>query len=119
MKDNELAKMPVYNVETKGTDFITRGDAVEAVEISWISVEYTEDMTKPEIAEAAVRQTKKRIIDILNHLTPVTKKSEVLEWLLHYHRQAFGFYGKYSPHEVVGWLINDFCKDFSNERDEE
>ena len=115
MKDNEHAKMPVYNVETKGTDFIERANAIDAVKISWISVKYTEDMSKAEIAEAAVHQTKKRVIDILNHLTPVTKKSEVLEWLIHYHRQVFGFYGKYSPHEVVGWLINDFCRDFLNE----
>jgi transcriptional regulator with XRE-family HTH domain len=41
---------------------------------------------------------------------------EVLGWLLAYHTMSFDFHGRYLPHEVISWLINDFTKEFIAER---
>ena len=37
---------------------------------------------------------------------------EVLGWLLAYHTISFDLHGRYLPHEVISWLINDFTKEF-------
>lgn len=41
---------------------------------------------------------------------------EVLGWLLAYHTKSFDLHGRYLPHEVISWLINDFTKKFIAER---
>jgi hypothetical protein len=41
---------------------------------------------------------------------------EVLGWLLAYHTKSFDLHGRYLPHEVISWLINDFTKEFIAER---
>jgi len=41
---------------------------------------------------------------------------EVLGWLLSYHTKSFDLHGRYLPHEVISWLINDFTKEFIAER---
>ena len=41
---------------------------------------------------------------------------EVLGWLLAYHTMSFDLHGRYLPHEVISWLINDFTKEFITER---
>ena len=41
---------------------------------------------------------------------------EVLDWLLAYHTTSFYLHGRYLPHEVISWLINDFTKEFIAER---
>jgi len=41
---------------------------------------------------------------------------EVLGWLLAYHTKSFYLHGRYLPHEVISWLINDFTKEFIAER---
>lgn len=35
---------------------------------------------------------------------------DVLGWLLSYHTKSFDLKGRYFPHEVIGWLINDISK---------
>ena len=42
---------------------------------------------------------------------------EVLGWLLAYHTKSFDLHGRYLPHEVISWLINDFTKAFIAERE--
>ena len=37
---------------------------------------------------------------------------EVLGWLLAYHTMSFDLHGRYLPHEVISWLINDFTREF-------
>ena len=44
---------------------------------------------------------------------------EVLGWLLAYHTDSFDLHGRYLPHEVISWLINDFTKEFIADRNEE
>lgn len=41
---------------------------------------------------------------------------EVLGWLLAYHTMSFDLHGRYLPHEVISWLINDFTKEFIAKR---
>ena len=41
---------------------------------------------------------------------------EVLGWLLAYQTKSFDLHGRYLPHEVISWLINDFTKEFIAER---
>ena len=41
---------------------------------------------------------------------------EVLGWLLAYHTMSFDLHGRYLPHEVISWIINDFTEDFIAER---
>lgn len=36
---------------------------------------------------------------------------DVLAWLLAYHTASFDLKGRYLPHEVISWLINDISKD--------
>ena len=38
-------------------------------------------------------------------------KSDLLGWLLAYHAKSFELKGRYLPHEVIGWLVNDLSKD--------
>jgi len=42
---------------------------------------------------------------------------EVLGWLLAYHTMSFNLHGRYLPHEVISWIINDFTKGFIAERE--
>ena len=44
---------------------------------------------------------------------------DVLAWLLAYHTKSFELHGRYLPHEVISWLVNDFSKEFIAERREE
>ena len=37
---------------------------------------------------------------------------EVLGWLLAYHTISFDLHGRYLPHEVISWIINDFTREF-------
>lgn len=43
------------------------------------------------------------------------KKEDLLGWLLAYHTTSFELKGRYMPHEVISWLINDLSKNFLNE----
>lgn len=53
----------------------------------------------------------------LNKLPPAQPDyQEVLGWLLAYHTKSFDLHGRYLPHEVISWLINDFAKEFIAER---
>lgn len=40
---------------------------------------------------------------------------DVLGWLLAYHTKSFELKGRYLPHEVIGWLINDISKNLLDE----
>lgn len=46
-------------------------------------------------------------------------EQDVLAWLLAYHTKSFELHGRYFPHEVISWLVNDFSKEFIAERREE
>lgn len=41
---------------------------------------------------------------------------EVLGWLMAYSIKSLDLHGRYLPHEVISWLINDFAKEFIAER---
>jgi hypothetical protein len=43
---------------------------------------------------------------------------EVLGWLLAYHTISFDLHGRYLPHEVISWLINDFTREFISVREQ-
>ena len=58
-------------------------------------------------------------LSILEELPSAQPEQDVLAWLLSYHAQAFELKGRYLPHEVIGWLVNDFGKAFMAERREE
>lgn len=49
----------------------------------------------------------------------VVNKTDLLGWLLAYHTKSFELKGRYMPHEVIGWLINDLTKNFIGERGEQ
>ena len=55
-------------------------------------------------------------IDALPSAQP---EQDVLAWLLAYHTKSFELHGRYFPHEVISWLVNDFSKEFIAERREE
>ena len=59
------------------------------------------------------------VFEGLDELPSAQPEQNVLAWLLSYHTQAFELKGRYLPHEVIGWLVNDFCKAFMAERREE
>lgn len=44
---------------------------------------------------------------------------EVLGWLLAYHTMSFDLHGRYLPHEVISWLINDFTREFIAVREQD
>ena len=62
--------------------------------------------------------------DILDHIADAISAlpsaqpdyQEALGWLLAYHKMSFDLHGRYLPHEVISWLINDFTKEFIAER---
>ena len=41
----------------------------------------------------------------------VVNKTDLLGWLLAYHTKSFELKGRYLPHEVIAWLVNDLSKD--------
>ena len=40
----------------------------------------------------------------------VVNKTDLLGWLLAYHKKSFELKGRYLPHEVISWLVNDLSK---------
>lgn len=44
---------------------------------------------------------------------------DVLGWLLAYHTMSFDLHGRYLPHEVISWLINDFTREFIAVREQD
>ena len=59
----------------------------------------------------------KKLMEQMNALPSAQPDyQEVLGWLLAYHTMSFDLHGRYLPHEVISWLINDFTKNFMAER---
>lgn len=52
------------------------------------------------------------VMEYIQGLPPeaVIGKTDLLGWLLAYHTKSFELNGRYLPHEVISWLINDLCK---------
>lgn len=48
-----------------------------------------------------------------------TEKEIVRKWLLAYHRMSFDLMGRYLPHEVISWLVNDISKKLFDEGGQE
>lgn len=48
-----------------------------------------------------------------------TEKEIVRKWLLAYHRMSFDLKGRYLPHEVISWLVNDISKKLFDEGGQE
>jgi len=48
-----------------------------------------------------------------------TEKEIVRKWLLAYHRMSFALKGRYLPHEVISWLVNDISKKLLDEGTQE
>ena len=55
----------------------------------------------------------------LRELPPAQPEQEILLWLLAYHTKSFELHGRYLPHEVISWLVNDFANVYMAERREE
>ena len=48
-----------------------------------------------------------------------TEKEVVRKWLLAYHKMSFDLMGRYLPHEVISWLVNDISKKLFDEGGQE
>ena len=61
------------------------------------------------------------VMQVLDELpsADVIVTEDLLGWLLAYHTKSFGLKGRYMPHEVISWLINDLAKNFIGERGEQ
>ena len=57
-------------------------------------------------------------IEIIKQLPPAQPETDILAWLLAYHTKSFELRGRYLPHEVIGWLIADFRKQYMSEGNE-
>ena len=56
--------------------------------------------------------------DIINALPSVAKcfvAEDIIKWLLGYYIQTLKLRGRYPPHEVITWVINDMTKTLFNE----
>ena len=62
------------------------------------------------------------IEDEINRVPSVGKcfvAEDILKWLLGYHISSFKVMGKYPPHEVITWVINDMTKTLFNEGEQD
>lgn len=85
-------------------DLIRRQDAVNEV-VAWLKGRMSD------------KKNGKPLTDRINDLSSAQPDyQEVLGWLLAYHTMSFDLHGRYLPHEVISWLINDFTKEFIAER---
>ena len=94
----------------KMSDLIDRQAAIDALGdmvMNWTDSDY-------ELGQLNQwKEDRKAIIDLPSAQPDY---QEVLGWLLAYHTKSFDLHGRYLPHEVISWLINDFSKNFIAER---
>ena len=86
-------------------DMIYRQDAIDAMSESLKRV-------FPEY-----RQIAEKCLNVLPSAQP--DYQEVLGWLLAYHTISFDLHGRYLPHEVISWIINDFTREFIAVREQD
>ena len=105
-------------------DTISRQAAIDAL---WAErMKHSEEMERNlETCSFALRADNKarrnRVeedIEIIKQLPPAQPEIDILEWLLAYHTKSFELRGRYLPHEVIGWLIADFSKQYMPEGNE-
>lgn len=86
-----------------------------------------EDLISRKAAIEAMSESLKRVFPehrqiakkCLKALPSAQPEQDVLAWLLAYHTKSFELHGRYFPHEVISWLVNDFSKEFIAERRED
>ena len=67
----------------------------------------------------ADRDIRELLDDLENLPSAQPDYQDVLGWLLAYHTMSFDLHGRYLPHEVISWLINDFTKEFIAGREQD
>jgi hypothetical protein len=99
-----------YSEKPNDSDTIYRQDALEALRTCYEieRIDYTNGNEYINY-EQAVHEIEQAPAAQPNY-------QEVLGWLLAYHTMSFDLHGRYLPHEVISWLINDFTKEFIAER---
>ena len=100
--------------ETHACDLISRQAAIEALK-------YNQDVYSHNFHDDPIDKYTTAIIavdidSLINLPSAQPDYQEVLGWLLAYHTMSFDLHGRYLPHEVISWLINDFTKEFIAER---
>lgn len=98
-------------------DLISRQAAIDALAEDMPST-YTPDGSHP--ADEGILMVQEIYADCIQTLKELPSAQpdyqEVLGWLLAYHTMSFDLHGRYLPHEVISWLINDFTEEFIAER---
>ena len=109
LKSSERTAETAQNVSD--SDLIFRKMAIEALrECQTYLFDECDPNKKIELRSA------ERAIEDLPSAQP---EQDVLAWLLAHHTKSFELHGRYFPHEVISWLVNDFSKEFIAERREE
>lgn len=101
------------------SDTISRKATIDAMEsVDWYHQNQNGEMVHG--ANSAEHQAWYKTSDVYKVLNEMPSAQpdylEVLGWLLAYHTKSFDLHGRYFPHEVISWLINDFTKEFIAER---
>ena len=110
IRDSEVNSSEIPN---NSNDLISRQEAIECLEhLSACDEPFVEIGTDDETFIG-----KNEAITKISDLPSAQPDyQEVLGWLLSYHTKSFDLHGRYLPHEVISWLINDFTKEFIAER---
>ena len=96
-------------------DTIYRQDAIDALMVRDKELRNIDWYDKP-YAENECRGIDEALAIVSNLPSAQPDYKEVLGWLLAYQTKSFDLHGRYLPHEVISWLINDFTKEFIAER---
>lgn len=87
-------------------DIISRKWLVEAVEEGWIKFDTEKDYN--------------RYIHLVRDIAPSAQREPISEayaetvraWLVCYQLKCAELKGRYTPYEVLGWIVNDWGKEF-------
>ena len=99
-------------------DLISRKDAIRALKDLPRWVMDSNGEFQPVDANTISMIDPDDAVSAIENLRSVTPEQDIAEWMLAYHLKSFDLKGRYLPHEVISWLINDFAKVFLAERRE-
>ena len=107
----ESEYIPGTGVGINKDDTISRQAAIE------LAMQYCPDDDGS--CSKADRDIRELLDDLENLPSAQPDYQDVLGWLLAYHTMSFDLHGRYLPHEVISWLINDFTKEFIAGREQD
>lgn len=101
------------SAQPKRTEIARKTHACDLIERQALMKEFSDFVRASNNSDFAQTPTWNDAVSLVGSMPSAQSDyQEVLGWLLAYHTMSFDLHGRYLPHEVISWLINDFTKEF-------